>query len=191
MSRNTHVSVEDADFMFENKPVRVVANRNEAKIELAGLDVGPFEEGKAYEVRFWIAEQLERAGIVRFRDEDVLNVVKLHKIHWKERVQPTNRVSPLSEGFYPKLRRCLAYLERAGKNNPEKSKEHEKSIRISRDIVSRRIRKIVSLASSPPVTAQALEGLTLEERVLYHRLHQIIYNWKKKIFEGENSDGRS
>ena len=81
--------------MFENKLIKVIANRNEEKIELAGLKVGPFEEGREYEVRFWIAQELERAGIVRFREEDMLDVVKLHKIHWKERVQPTNKVSTL------------------------------------------------------------------------------------------------
>ena len=73
------MSVEDADFMFENKPVKVIANRNEAKTELAGLKVGPFDEGREYEVRFWVAKELEKAGIVRFREEDILDVVKLHK----------------------------------------------------------------------------------------------------------------
>jgi hypothetical protein len=62
-------SILDSDFMFENKPVPVIANRNESIIELAGLEVGPFEEGKEYEVRFWIAQELEKIGVVRFIEE--------------------------------------------------------------------------------------------------------------------------
>ena len=175
--------------MFENKPVKVIANRNEAKIELAGLEVGPFEEGREYEIQFWIAQELERAGIVRFREEDILDVVKLHKINWKERVQPTNKVSPIPEEFYPKLRRYLTHLKKVSNNKPEKLKEHEKSVRISRDIVNCRVKKIVSLASSPPLTAQALQSLTPEERTLYHSLHEIISEWRNKIFErGDKSD---
>jgi len=58
---------------------------------LAGLEVGPFEEGREYEIRFWIARELEKVGVIRFRGEDMLDVVKLTKIHWKERVQPTNK----------------------------------------------------------------------------------------------------
>lgn len=167
--------------MFENKPVKIIANRNEEKIELAGLKVGPFEEGREYEVRFWIAQELERAGIVRFREEDMLDVVKLHKIHWKERVQPTNKVSSLPEEFFPRLRRYLSYLQKASNNNSEKLKNHEKSMRISRDIVNCRVKKIVSLASSPPLTAQALQNLTPEERTLYHHLQGIINDWRDNI----------
>ena len=184
-----HKSVEDADFSFENKPVKVVANRNEEKIELAGLKVGPFEEGREYEIRFWVAQELERFGIVRFREEDMLDVVKLHKIHWKERVQPTNKVSPLPEEFYPKLRRYLAYLKKDSNKKPEKLREYEKCVRSSRDIVNCRVKKIVSLASSPPLAAQTLQTLTLEERTLYHNLHTIINEWRSKIFErGSESD---
>ena len=179
-----HISVEDADFIFENSPLTVVANRNEAEIELAGLSVGPFEEGKEYEVRFWVAQELQRAGIVRFREEDTLDVVKLHKTHWKERVQPSNKVSPLPEEFYPKLRRYLVYLESASSNNSERTRDYEKSLRTSRDVVNCRVKKIVSLASSPPLAAQRLQSLTPEERTLYHRLHGIISEWRRKILEG-------
>lgn len=187
------MSIEDADFVFENKPIKVVANRNEPIIELAGLKVGPFEEGREYEVRFWIAKELEKTGIVRFREEDILDVVKLHKIHWKERVQPTNKVSLLPEEFYPKLRRYLCYLKKASNNNSEKLKEQGKSERISRDIVNCRVKKIVSLASSLPLTAQALQNLAPEERTLYHRLHKIISNWRDEILKekGGRNDRRN
>ena len=174
-------SILDSDFMFENKPVPVIANRNESIIELAGLEVGPFEEGKEYEVRFWIAQELEKLGVVRFREEDILDIVKLHKIHWKERVQPTNKVSPLSEDFYPKLRRYIANLKKTSQSKSEKLKEYEKSTGISQDIVNNRVKKIVSLASSPSITDSALQILTPEERALYRRLHGIIKEWREKI----------
>ena len=178
-----HISVEDADFVFENKPSTVVANRNEAEIELAGLSVGPFEEGREYHVRFWVAQELQRAGIVRFREEDTLDVVKLHKTHWKERVQPSNKVSPLPEEFYPRLRRYLVYLRSASSDNSDRMRDYEKSLRISRDIVNCRVKKIVSLASSPPLAAQRLQSLTPEERTLYHKLHGIISEWRSEILE--------
>jgi hypothetical protein len=38
------------DFCFENSLVKVVANRNYPEVELAGLTVGPFEEGNEYEL---------------------------------------------------------------------------------------------------------------------------------------------
>ena len=167
--------------MFENKLVTVTANRNESEIELAGLKIGPFEEGRDYELRFWVARELEEAGVVRFREEDVLDVIKLHKIHWKERVQPTNQVSSLPAGFYPQLRRYLSGLETMTQANSGKLKDLEKSMQIALDITNCRVKKIVAMASSPPLTAQALQSLTPEERALYHHLFSLIDEWKSRI----------
>ena len=61
MSTESTVSIKDADFMFENSPIRVIANRNSPEIELAGLKIGPLQEGVEIEVRFWAAEQLAKA----------------------------------------------------------------------------------------------------------------------------------
>jgi len=93
LSAKSLASIKDADFMFENTPVKIIVNRNCPEIELAGLKIGPFEEGKEYEVRFWVAHELEKAGIVRFREEELLNAVKLYKMHWKERVQSVKQIS--------------------------------------------------------------------------------------------------
>ena len=177
------MSIKDVDFMFENKPVKIIVNRNCPKIQLVGVKVGPFEEGKEYEIKYWVAKELERAGIARVREEELLDAVKLHKIFWKESIQQARQVSPLEEDFYPRLRRYLASLKRKAISNPEKLKEYDKARRLSRDIVNCRLRKIVSLASSPAQTNQTLKNLAREERVLYERLYEIINKWKQKILK--------
>ncbi|MCW3981279.1 MAG: DNA replication complex GINS family protein [Candidatus Bathyarchaeota archaeon] len=153
------------------------------------MKAGPFTEGKEYEIRFWIAQELEKAYVVRFPEGDMLDVTKLHKTHWKERVQPTNRLSPLQPEFYPKLRRYLKHLEESSQNNTDKLKEREKSKEISQDIVNGRVRKIVALATAPPLTVHALENLTTEERTLYYSLQETIRKWKNKILQtGDKND---
>ena len=181
MSTSSSMSIKDIDFMFENKPVKVVINRNGPEIQLVGVKVGPFEEGREYEIKYWVAKELERAGIARVREEELLDAVKLHKIFWKESIQQARQVSPLEEDFYPRLRRYLVSLKRKAISNPEKLKEYDKARGLSRDIVNCRLRKIVSLASSPPQTIQILNNLALEERELYKQLHEIIHKWKSKI----------
>jgi hypothetical protein len=148
-----------------------------------GLKAGPFEEGKEYEVKFWIAEELEKAGIARFNEEEQLDAVKLYKLHWKESVQPTNQIAPLTEDFYPKLRRYLANLKKDCIKKPEKMKEYEKAVRLSHDIVNCRLKKIVSLSSAPAQTNQILNNLTKEERVIYERLYSIISSWRTEILK--------
>jgi len=183
MSTEPLAFIENADFVFENTPVKVIVNRNCPEIELAGFKVGPFQEGKEYEVRFWIARELEKAGIARFREEELLDLVKLNKIHWKERVQSTQQIAPLPEDFYPKLRCYLADLKTEATKKPEKMEDYEKTRKLSRDIINLRLKKIVSLASAPAQTDQILRNLTKEERVVYERLYTLISEWRTRILK--------
>lgn len=163
-------------------------NRNCPEIDLVGIKVGPFEEGKEYEVKFWIAEELEKTGIATFNEESQLDSVKLYKLHWKESVQPTSQIAPLTEDFYPKLRRYLVSLKRDCIKKPEKMKEYEKATRISHDIINCRMKKIVSLSSAPAQTNQILNNLTNEERTLYECLYSIISSWRSEILKAKGEE---
>jgi len=52
LSTDPAKAIRDADFVFENTVVKIVANRNSPEIDLPGIKVGPFKEGKEYEVRY-------------------------------------------------------------------------------------------------------------------------------------------
>ncbi len=183
MSADQLISIRNTDFIFENSPIKIVVNRNCPEIELVGFKIGAFQEGKEYEVRFWIAQELERAGIARFHKEEMLDLVKLNKIHWKERVQSLQQVSSLSKDFYSSLRRYLADLKVGAVKTPEKMGEYEKARKLSRDIINLRLKKIVSLASAPKQTSQILGNLTREERVFYEHLYETISEWRTRILK--------
>jgi len=185
MSKTVSMNIGNTDFSFEHSLVKVIANRNCPEIKLAGLNVDSFEEGNEYEIQFWIAQELEKAGIVRFREEERLDAAKLYKIQWTERVQTVGQISKLPENFYPKLRRCLTELKKDAAKSPEKLREYEKSTHLTQDIVNSRLKKIISLASASPQTEQMLKNLTNEERFLYEQLHKFIHEWKTQILKHE------
>ncbi len=172
--------VKYADFLFENKLTKVVALRNSPKIELASLAVGPFEEGNEYEVKFWIAEELEKAGIVRMGGETI-TAIRLHSLLHKERIQSALDLSSLPEDFYPRIRRLVEELKRSSRSSPEKMREYENAQKLFKDIFNCRLKKIVSLASTPGQKSQALRNLTLEELQLYEELERIINDWRSEI----------
>jgi hypothetical protein len=181
------MKIENFDFCFENLLVRVTADKNYPEIQLAGLSAGPFEEGNEYEVYYWIAQELAAAGIVHFREDDLLNATTLYKIQWKERVQIAGQISELKEDFYPKLRRYLADIKAEIAKHPEKAQEYEKAKHLAWDIVNSRLKKIIALSSGPTQTGQIQKKLTCEERFIYEQLGKIISEWKAQIldFEGE------
>jgi hypothetical protein len=183
MPKSVSINIGNMDFSFEHSLVKIIANRNCPEIKLAGLNIGPFEEGNEYETPFWIAQELEKAGIARFREEERLDSAKLYKIQWTERVQTVGQISKLPENFYPKLRRCLKELKAEASKTPEKLRDYEKSAHVAQDIVNSRLRKIVSLASAPPQTEQTLKNFANEERFLYEQLNKLVHEWKTGILE--------
>ncbi len=180
------LKIRNLDFRFENSLAKVIANRNYPEIRLAGLSVGPLEEGNEYEVYYWIAHELAESGIVHFREDDSLDATKLYKIQWKERVQVPGQISELPEDFYPKLRRYLATLKEQMTKQPEKMQEYEKAKQVACDIVNSRLKKIVTLSSGPAQTDQILHKFTSEERLIYERLCKIVNEWRTQIIEIES-----
>ncbi len=170
------------DFCYENSLVKIIANRNCPEIKLAGLSVGPFDEGNEYEVYFWVAKELATAGIVHFREDDALDSTKLYKVQWKEGVQIPGQISELPEDFYPKLRRYLSFLKEEA-TQPDKITEYQKTQHLAKDVVNSRLKKIVALSSAPSQSDQVLKKLSNEEKILYEQLVKLISEWKGKILE--------
>jgi hypothetical protein len=173
------------DFCFENSLVKIVANRNCPEIKLAGLTVGPFDEGNEYEVYFWVAKELANSGMAHFREDDVLDATKLFKVQWKEGVQIPGQISELPDDFYPKLRRFISDLKDQASKQSEKYQEYHRAKQLARDIVNSRLKKIVALSSAPTQTEQVLKKFTSEEKLIYDQLVKIISEWKTKILENE------
>ncbi len=190
MTGDPVASIKDADFVYENIAVKIVANRDSPKIDLPGTKVGPFKEGQEYEVRLWVAQELKKAGIARIRMDDSLDLMILNKIHWKERVQASQKVTSVPEDFYPKLRRFLEELNEEAIKKPEKRSDYEKAVNLSDDITRMRLKKIVSLASSSSKTqtSQILRSLTKEEKSIYTYLHTIISEWRNEILKTQRGD---
>lgn len=181
MSESPPQSVEDLDFGFKNRIARLVANRSYPEVHVAGAKVGPLQEGREFEVKGWIAEELVEAEIASFHEEELLNLTSVTKVHWRETIQTGRRISGLPEYFYPKLRRYLTQLKGRIASDTSQADEYSHALRVAHDIVNCRLKKIVGLAASPTQTEMTLQGLSEEERALYDRLHEAISEWKSSI----------
>lgn len=165
-------------FLFENRFVKVIAQRNMPKMDLVGLSIGPFEEGREYEVRFWIARLLEEEGIVKIQDADRDEISSLHRIHFAERRASTPTQIP--SDFYPRAWRLLNQLKSSSTKNAEKMLEYEHVRNLLRDIINVRVNKIIALALLQLPETQALKNLTLEEKALYEHISKGISEWRLK-----------
>jgi hypothetical protein len=175
------------DFCYENSLVKIIANRNCPEIKLAGLTVGPFDEGNEYEIYFWVAKELVSAGMAHFREDELLDATRLYKAQWKEGVQIPGQIGELPDNFYPKLRRYIAELKEQVNKQSEKYQEYDRARQLGRDIANSRLKKIIAIASAPIQSEQVLKKFTPEEKIIYEQFVRMISEWKNRILEkGDN-----
>lgn len=173
--------VEDVDFEFENASVRVVAVRSVPEIKVAGAVVGPYDEGREFEVKYWVASELIKSGFARFLEGYPMDLVSLNRIQWKEPIQVGMRLSTLPDYFYPRLRRFLVQLKEEAVREASTAEKYNKALRLAQDIIECRLKKIVNLAASPEQTEDILKTFSREEKILYDTLHSLVSEWKKKM----------
>jgi hypothetical protein len=179
------LSTDDVDREFENSKVKVIAVRDSHELEFGNEKIGPFKNGEEVEVLEWIAEILAEYGIVKFRDQDIMDLNSLSKIHWKETIPASRQLPPLGTNFYCELRRLIKRLYKDSKTDSSKLKEYDKALSLSKDIVNCRLRKIASLAASPATTSDVIQGMAREEKALYVSLSSIIADWNQKLLSVE------
>lgn len=176
---------------FENKPVSLIASRTLPETRLLGITIGPYEEGKEYKERFWIAKALVEAGVAKFKPEGFMDFSTLAKLHWTEMIQNRSSFSSLPQGFYEKLRLYMEDLKERSKKDPDWAEKYGKSKRYAEEILNYRLKKIVVLASYPTVSSSVLQALTAEEKVLYEGLRSLISEWRSHLLGMESEEGRS
>lgn len=181
----TLLTVDDIDFDFENSTTRVIVTREIPETSTHMAKLAATKVGQEIEVPYWTAKELVQTGYARFREEDVLNYTALSKIHWRETIPASRQLPALQANFYCILRRHVADLQQASRQDRLKLRELERTETLVRDIVNCRIRKIVSLAASPTPSEELMQTLTSEERVLYSILNKTIEEWKSKLLGQE------
>ncbi len=186
MEENSSLSSGDLDFDYEDSPIKVVVLSTLQEISVGGILVGPIDEGKELETKYWIAEELAKAGYARFRDEDVLTYSTLNKLHWREtKLSPGLQISPLPEYFYPKLRRYLSTAREKASKEPTAASQYLQADRLAEDIINCRLRKIVSLAASSTKLTSIVQALSKEERAVFEKVRYTVTDWEKKILDLE------
>jgi hypothetical protein len=180
-------SIADVDLDFQNLPVRIVLTCEIPFSHPATERLRSAKVGQEVEVPYWVAEELVAADLAKYREEDLMDLAKLSKTHWKETVPSSTQLPSLDANFYFVLRRFLAMLKAEGRGDPSKLREYERADNLSRDVISCRLRKIASFAAGPGSSSDLLKNMTPEEQALYKRLSATIGEWKAAILESEST----
>ena len=176
-------NLEDINFDFEHELIRIIIVKDIPNIKLKSFSIGPFKSNQEIELMYWVAEELVKSGLARYRDQDLLDMQKLSKIHWRDTIPTSRQVPSLPRNFYFMLRKFLKGINEERKRDPSKIMLYEKVLGLSKDIINCRVRKIISLAAISTDSRNIIENMAAEEIALYNRLGALITNWKENLIK--------
>ncbi|MEE8238525.1 MAG: hypothetical protein V3R13_00365 [Nitrososphaerales archaeon] len=163
--------LEDMDYDNKLRTVKVLANQDLNRIEMGSYILEATSRGSTIEVPRWLAEILASERLVTFQDSDV--ELELYKALSLGKIQGSLQLSSLRNDFYPQIRALGAIYRR-----DKEREDREKFAVAARDLITIRVRKLLSLAalSAPPLD---IEGqIPKEERVLYERVRDLVRLWR-------------
>jgi len=160
--------------------------KDSPEIKLNEETIGPFKSGQEIELAYWMVEELVNSGLAKFREQDLLDITKLTKIHWKETIPTSRQIPRLQKNFYFILKKFLKEVSEESKKDTSKIMLYERALALSRDIINCRVRKIISIAATSTNSWDMIENMAVEEIALHNKLNLIINEWKDNILKIED-----
>ncbi|MFQ5761845.1 MAG: hypothetical protein ACE5PO_02305 [Candidatus Bathyarchaeia archaeon] len=177
-----HTVFRTSETKRKHELVKLVALRNIPQVRLPGGAAGEIEANGMFETYRWVADELTAMGLAQpAQPEKPLDLVELQKIHFRETIQTTRRLSEVPAGFYSMVHAYLRTLKAASSESREKLVDHGRAVELVMDILTSRMHKIVSIASIQDPTESVLETLTPEELRLYEAVHNSVKAWRIEL----------
>ncbi|MHA1751891.1 MAG: hypothetical protein ACTSYZ_05920 [Candidatus Helarchaeota archaeon] len=174
-------------FKWQNRPVNVKFLKDLPEISLFLSKFGPFKKDEDAKVPYWMAKILYQEHVIQFIDPiyyDIDELLKLERIE-----QEDTRIHNIDKEFYVKIKETFSQLLNEIKNmdkfsiNTKYIQKQERMESLFIDIFSRRLYKILRIASKGANQSQYLDNFTGEELLLYNQLQKIIKSWTEDFIE--------
>ncbi len=139
------------------------------------ISVMPFinisaKEGDMTSISRWIAMILKEHGLIEVHDEDQLSYIK--RALNRERISTSYSLSALDDDFYVRMNSYLREID---------EKAREALIVSLNPFIASRLQKLVKLATSSPLVPEIEGKLSSEEKLLYVKLYEMTFNFKKMV----------
>lgn len=162
--------------MVSGQGIKVIVNRDLPKIEVNGSTFGGYAAGDLVTLPVPMAEALIKRGYASLTQQDLVTLDDVKRAHWVEGKE-SSELTKLDKLFYVKAR--LSALS----NGQGGSRELMTALR---DLVSVRLRKILSMISVSPtgLPQEVMDKLTIEEEILVKELTRVINPWFSRVIGG-------
>ncbi len=144
-------------------------------------EISYVEANTEIDVPRWLAQELEKAGLVELSSDEKVTIEELARLAFLETrtIGTASTLQKLPPEFYVKVKHEIEALLNELSRNPtsEVIEKYRKAEMFIRDIVRSRLRKILNLVLTVEEPKDIITKLTPEEKTLYRVLRDIIKFW--------------
>lgn len=170
--------LEDIAYGYGLSIIKVAAKKDIKRVEIGSFTVEETRQGSEIEIPRWVAEVLDKQDLVTYPDDGM--ELEVFKAINREKIQGPIHLTSMRSDMYPKIRSLLKNDLRENRT-PDELQEHQKLSMSTRNLVTIRIRKLLSLAALPSTPDEITKKITPEEELLFDHVRGVVDQWRTLV----------
>lgn len=170
----------ERDYMMVKSRVKLLSSLE--NIQVGDFAIEKLEQGQTAEVPRWVAEELVAMKLAEVDEEPF--ETGLFRALSKEKLMGPTQLSPLEGEFYVRMRRRLAYLNKAVEEGRARKEDVDRLKSACYDIVGMRLNKLLSLAGSSVPASTLADRMTPDEASFFANSQALSKEWKAALLGG-------
>ena len=169
------------NFIFKNQIITTECIKDYPGQSLLGETYGPFEKGKQYKLKFFIAMPFIKEKLLRVIDDEKCDNIDVQRFAINER-DDQSLIRRENKYFLNKIKEFRHFIEKEVDSNLRPKVELDRYRSYHANIVDSRLIKLLLLAKVD-LSLNDEQKLTNSEKKLFHHISKIIKIWRSFFLE--------
>ncbi len=177
-------SLNRINFIYKNGKIFTECVKNYNGFSLFGKQFGPFEKGKKYNLKFFIAVPFIENNILKIESSKKCDNVDVQRFAIAER--DDQRLIRQENFFLNEIREFKIFLEKQISDGEKPKSDMDWFNSYMANIIDNRLLKLLKLAKAEAEISLEDEGkLTNSEHLLFNHIYKLIVTWRS-FYLGKN-----
>ena len=178
-------SLKRVNFAFRNQDVSTECVKDHAGFSLFGKQLGPFEKGKNYRLKLFLAIPFIEHSILKIQSSEKCDNIDVQRYALAER-DAQQLIRQDTNYFLNKIKEFRKFMEKDILDDIKPRRDLENFNSYLMNIIDHRLLKILKLTKTD-LSLDDERRLTNSEQVLFNRIHEVVNTWRNFYLMADNA----
>ncbi|MFX1398232.1 MAG: hypothetical protein ACFFAS_14455 [Promethearchaeota archaeon] len=164
------------NFIFQNEEIKTECLKNHGSFSILGKKFGPFEKGKEYRLKFFIASPFIAEGVLKIASSEKCDNLVVQRYAIAER-DDQKLVRREKDHFLNMIKEFKVFMEKDVNKGVRPSVDMDRYKSYQINILDNRLLKLLKLTKTS-LSPDNERRMTSSERILYSKVHTLITAWR-------------